>query len=255
MLAGGYEYWRWHDRSFRRRAFAFGLALAIELLIALLVLLWGSQRPAAVPPKPSELHLFVPSELPDPARKPAAKGEKTTVQHQQKATAPKITQPKPDIVPPPPPVPVPPKLITMSQDDFAATDISKLPTHGSDSGDDKPGGGNKGGAAYGPGEGPGGERLYNAEWYREPTDAELNGYMPKNVQDPEYADIACRTIESYHVDNCRSLGESPIGSGLSRAMRLAAWQFLVRPPRVGGKPLIGAWVRIHIYFTRRAAKE
>lgn len=247
LAATDYDYWRWHDPSFRRRAIAFLLALALELGIALLLFLWSQGRPAPPPPKPKEFQLIVPSETPS-AEKPAAKGEKSPEHHTAKATAVKITTVKPPVTPPVPPVIVPPKTITLSQDDFAATDISKLPTHGSDSGD-QAGGGNNGGAAYGPGEGPGGQKLYNAEWYREPTHAELAGYMPAGV-DADWADIACRTIESYHVDSCRSLGESPAGSGVARALRLASWQFLVRPPRVGGKAMVGAWVRIHFYFTK-----
>ena len=103
-------------------------------------------------------------------------------------------------------------------------------------------------AAYGPGEGPGGAPLYYAEWYREPTHAELSTYMPSNGPPTGFALIACKTIAGYHVDNCRVLGETP-GSGFGRAMRRAAWQFLVRPPRLGGKTLVGSWVRIRIDFT------
>lgn len=103
-------------------------------------------------------------------------------------------------------------------------------------------------AAYGPGEGPGGARLYNAEWYREPTDAELSTYLPVR-RTTGWGMIACQTVERFHVDNCRALGDEPPGSGLAQAIRKAAWQFLVRPPRVDGKPIIGAWVRIKIEIT------
>ncbi|HEX8058289.1 MAG TPA: hypothetical protein VF481_16615, partial [Novosphingobium sp.] len=106
----------------------------------------------------------------------------------------------------------------------------------------------KSGSTYGPGEGPGGSTLYNVAWYREPTYAELVTYMPHKNIDEGWAEIACRMIEHYHVEDCRELGESPRGSGLARGLRQAAWQFLVKPPRLDGKPLIGTWVRIHYTF-------
>lgn len=95
---------------------------------------------------------------------------------------------------------------------------------------------------------PGGGRLYVAEWVREPTNAELSFYM-KSRRQSGWAIIACQTIARFRVDNCRELADSPPGSGLARGLSEAAWQFLVRPPRIDGRPLIGAWVRIRIDFT------
>lgn len=101
--------------------------------------------------------------------------------------------------------------------------------------------------------GPAGQPLYDAQWYREPTDAELAYYARHARPGSGYADIACQTVARFHVDNCVELGESP-GSGYARAMREAAWQFLVMPPRIGGKMMVGAWVRIHITFEERKAR-
>ena len=166
------------------------------------------------------------------------------------SAAPQVSQP---VLPVPPHLPRPPiiskippvRMIEMSKADMAAADISKLGNHsGSTSGS-----GNSAGA-YGPGEGPGGAKLYNAEWYREPSHAEISGYLPNGAPPGSWGLIACKTIEHYHVENCMQLGESPPGSGLARALRLAAWQFLIRPPRIDGKPVIGAWVRIRFDFTR-----
>ena len=97
------------------------------------------------------------------------------------------------------------------------------------------------------GRGPNGEILYAAEWAREPTNAELAGYIPANA--PEGSGlVACKTIPGNRVDNCIELGDSPRGTHLARAVRLAAWQFRVRPPRKGGHAMIGQWVRIRIDY-------
>ena len=141
---------------------------------------------------------------------------------------------------------LPPGFIHMSRSELASADIGAM-HHAAPPG---AGAGEGAGDSKGQGQGPGGGTLYNAEWYREPTHAELSGYIQPGQAPAEWAMIACRTIEKFHVDDCRELDESPRGSGMARALRQAAWQFLVRPPRVDGKPMIGAWVRIRFDFTK-----
>ena len=102
--------------------------------------------------------------------------------------------------------------------------------------------------------GPGGERLYNPDWFRKPTDTELATYLPKRNPGEGWGAIACRTIENHRVEDCQILGESPGGSGYGRAVLNAAWQFRVIPPRVNAKPQIGVWVRIKIDYTQRGAR-
>ena len=105
-----------------------------------------------------------------------------------------------------------------------------------------------------PGDGPGGERLYNPDWFRKPTDTELATYLPKRNPGEGWGAIACRTIENHRVEDCQILGESPGGSGYGRAVLNAAWQFQVIPPRVNAKPQLGVWVRIKIEYTQRGAR-
>jgi protein TonB len=98
---------------------------------------------------------------------------------------------------------------------------------------------------------PNGQPLYAAAWYREPTDDELRGYL-STASGPGWGLIACRTAPNYRVEDCVALDEYPHGSQINRAVLAAAWEFKVRPPRLGGQPLVGSWVRIRIdYGTRR----
>lgn len=228
--------------TLRGRATSIVLAVVLVVLIMLALLKMGglAQRP------PADDRPFSTFDI--AASRTAAAG----VQRPKKApSAAKRTTPPAattrvttDRPPPPPPVPVPivPGMILLSPDQFAASDIGKMRrgeqastgSAGSASADST--------SAYGPGDGPGGQPLYDAEWYREPTRAEMVTYLPQRAQ-VGWGMIACQTVERFHVDNCRELGETP-GSGIARALRQASFQFLVRPPRIGGKPVIGAWVRI-----------
>ena len=109
-------------------------------------------------------------------------------------------------------------------------------------------------APYGPGSGPGGATLYPADWYREPTDTELGGYLKPDMPRQGWGQIACRTVAQYHVEDCYILGESPRGSGFGRSVLNAAWQFLVMPPRINGKAQVGTWVSIRITYYDGNAK-
>lgn len=101
------------------------------------------------------------------------------------------------------------------------------------------------------GQGPHGEPLYAASWYREPYEDELRGYL-STAQGPGWGLIACRTVPEYRVEDCVTIDEYPQGSNIARAVLAAAWQFRVRPPRIAGRLKIGEWVRIRIdYGVRR----
>jgi hypothetical protein len=235
--------------SRRDRAVSAGVALGFVALLIWALIRMGVITPFHRPePRTQVFTLAPPVENPVSPRPRVATSRHPKPQHEAAASAPPApTKPVPATKTVAPPAPTP--VIPMTSSEFAATDISKI-HHDEDAGASgngaDSGAGDSSASVYGPGEGPGGERLYKAEWYREPTHAEMATYLPANTGG--WANVACRTIDHYHVDNCRSLGETP-GSGLARAVRQAAWQFLIRPPRIGGKPLVGAWVVIHFDVT------
>ena len=86
-------------------------------------------------------------------------------------------------------------------------------------------------------------------------DAELDGYLPHNPTDG-WGEIACKTIPGNRVDDCVEVGQTP-GSHLASAVRQAAWQFHIRPPRKNGRAMIGEWILVHIdySFTHDASGE
>ena len=231
------------ETPLRRRVSGLALALAIEifLLLAFFTLDFTPHRRPEY--KGGSLATF---DL-------AAENEVLEKTAQKQAAATK--QPPRPVLPkvkPPPPLPeLPLPYLIVSKEVYAASDIAKLGSNANppDSGAELAQGSSPGDSER-VGTGPNGEPLYAAEWYREPTDQELAAYLPPRM--PEgggWGMVACRTVDRYHVDDCVELGSGPMGSHLARAVRQAAWQFLVRPPRVGGRPLVGEWVRIRIDYS------
>ena len=239
-----------NPRDARRRAIAIALTVIAHLLIALLLLTLGTPLIDRKDGQPGLSTFDVAREAGSaPKAAPAKKPVKIAAKSASAAAARAQPQPKVAAETPPPPVPVSPLWGDKSL--LAGADIGRMSAAGDGAAASSGAGSGKGsGPVSGPGEGPGGSRLYNAEWYRRPSHAEIAGYMPPNGVPPGgWGEIACKTIPGNQVENCRSLGESPPGSGIARGLRQAAWQFRVLPPRIDGRPVIGAWVRIHFDFT------
>ena len=95
---------------------------------------------------------------------------------------------------------------------------------------------------------PNGEPLYAAAWYREPEPRMLRAYL-STARGPGWGLIACRTAPDYRVEDCVPLDEYPEGSQINRAVLAAAWEFRVRPARIGGRSQVGSWVRIRIDYS------
>ena len=239
----------WEASELRRRGIGFAIALLLEALfiIAILSLSMRSAGPEASKKGLSTFSLE--------AESSAAPSDKTDAQtlvtkEPQRNFNPPLPKP---LLPPVNPVKAPPPspdFIKVSKSEFDAMDLAKLPGGGSTGSGENAGSGQGNKGQMGPGLGPGGAQLYPVAWLREPYDSELTPYLAavKRIPPGASADIACRMIERNRVENCQIIGESPRGTGLAQALRKAAWQFLVKPPRVDDKPQLGVWVRIHFDF-------
>jgi protein TonB len=219
------------------------VALAVGLnLLVLLALLTAGALPLTLP-KGGQAPLIV-SLVPESddktnqaSRSPQKPRETQIREQREPLPEPKIVLPAKPTIEPPRELP----WIEMTKAEMAAADISRFPKasqSASASGDD----------SEQVGRAPNGEVLYAADWARKPTNMELSGYLPANAPDG-WGLIACRTVAGNRVEDCIELGQSPRGSRLASAVRQAAWQFRVLPPRRNGRPLIGSWVQIRIDYT------
>ncbi|MBS0483333.1 MAG: hypothetical protein JSR96_14545 [Proteobacteria bacterium] len=237
-----------------RRAPSFVLTVLVEALLLLAVLSLGL-TPDQTKTKPGTRLVSI-AIKPADDDKPQQRRESPSKSSPAPSTdQPRLVQPRqasqPALKPVTPAAVTPPVIIPVSKSQMAALDISRLPRTATAPGPARammgpvdtgvPGDSKRVGSA------PNGQPLYAASWYREPSDAELAGYL-STAEGPGYALIACRTASEWRVEDCVGLDEYPSGSQIQRAVLAAAWQFKVRPPRLGGVYKVGEWVRIRIDY-------
>ncbi len=248
--------WSEIEPEAKRRTVGIVLALMLEtlLILALLTLGSGALREEPVPvamvsfdARPDAEESPSPAETEEPE---FAEARPAALQQPELAEA-----PVPPAEPPPAevrPAPKPPAFIQLSRDQMARADISgkkagpPAPAKRGPMG--PPDTGFPGDSERVSGSGPNGEPLYAAAWYREPYPDELRGYL-STANSPGWGLINCRTVADFRVEDCVLEAEYPRGSQIGRAVLAAAWQFRVRPPRVGGRSQVGEWVRIRIDYT------
>jgi protein TonB len=233
--------------GFGRSATGFVAALALEALLLLLLLSLGrSEKPPQA--KGEVLTTFDAKSQPDQAEKPTPARKDNRPRYDiQPPPQPAQQQPAPPV--PAPPQPAPPALLQLNHSEMASADLSRF-AKAAPSAEKAP--------AYGPpdtgtpgdtprvGTAPNGEPMYAAAWYRKPYPGELRGYL-STAQHPGWGLIACKTAPNFRVEDCVVIDEYPDHSNYGNAVAAAAWQFKVRPPRIGGMPMIGTWVQIKIY--------
>ena len=215
-----------------RRAMVFALVVLLHLVLALLFIFAqpGSRRRA---PEPATKLFQILAPRPAPTPPATTRARRAAKGTPAEAPLAVVVAPKPKIVLPSA------DTRPFTTELFDAVDIAALPNRKGEAASSE-GRDPDSVAAYGPGAGPGGAPLYPAEWVREPTRAELAAYAPtRGVPDGSWAVIACKTIARNRVEDCYELGESTPGAGLSRGLRQAAWQFLVRRRASAARPRSG----------------
>jgi len=234
-----------------RRALAISLAVLIPALLLLLLLTFGFDTPPDNRETPISVVSLEATEIAEDAPEPSKAEREPAEQPAPEPPATEQPQPSEPAAPLPAPAAIPKAALPIP------TPAEPQPTPAPPRIGVRP----PGGQVYGPpntggsasrdtervGTAPNGEPLYAASWYREPRDDELRGYL-STASGPGWGLIACRTAPDYRVEDCVGLDEYPTGSQINRAVLAASWAFQVRPPRLGGRPMVGSWVRIRIDY-------
>lgn len=250
-----------------RRTVGIGLALLLEALLLLVLFSLGAGRQPGRQEQPiTVVNLEAPTvlqEVPEaesrdrvePAEERSVpQGPAPEEPRPQQSAEPLPVQPAealPQQPAQPQTPPAAPAIMPTPQEQRSAAAIPSNPVQPTPSGKSLYGPPNKGGSSSGDtervGTAPNGEPLYAAAWYREPRADEMRGYL-STASGPGWGLIACRTASNYRVEDCVALDEYPEGSRINRAALAAAWVFQVQPPRLGGRSLVGSWVRIRIDY-------
>lgn len=227
-----------------RRTLAISLAFLITALLLFMLLSFGfKQEPEKREERVSTVSLKA-TEISEDAPKPSPP-ERSEKRPAPQPPAPEKVQPPEPLPPRPAPlIPMPSAVLPAPAPPQSAAPPAAAQVYGPP---DK-GGSSSSRDTQQVGTAPNGEPLYAAAWYREPSPDELSGYL-STANGPGWGLIACRTAPDYRVEDCVGLDEYPFGSQINRAVLAAAWQFRVRPPRVGGRSLVGSWVRIRIDYS------
>ena len=228
-----------------RRATGILLALAAELLLLLALLSLNQSVEAPRESRLVEVDLTakdysesVPEEEPEPEKNQPRPDDRPTPQPVETAV-PVMPQPMPPpaaVIPLPAAPPAPPPA-ERSRPAPPAGPAYGPPDRGSRASAD----------SVRVGTAPDGSPLYRAQWYHEPG-KEFDGFL--SAASPGWGMIACRTIPNFYVTDCVPVGETP-GSMLNRSILSGSGVLRVRPPRLGGRSLVGAWVMIRIDYTIR----
>jgi protein TonB len=230
-----------------RRALGLALTVLVEALMLILLLTLGTARPPGVKETHTTLMTFQAEEAAEPAprvSRPERRAAEPRVPVPPQRTAPPVPQPAAPVAAPVTTV-LPMSWQLAPSGGRRRPDQTQAPAQ----------------PVYGPpaiagttegdservGTAPNGEPLYAAQWYEEPGAEMMRSYL-STARGPGWGLIACRTAPDYRVEDCVALDEYPQGSQIARAALAAAWEFRVRPPRRGGRSLIGAWVRIRIEY-------